>query len=327
MIRRLAALLLVALAGQPAGAIELSFPLDCVLGETCFLQQYADRDPGPAARDHRCGPRTYDGHKGTDIMLPSRRAMRAGDGVAVLAAAPGVVVGLRDGMADVPRDAPGAPPLDGRDCGNGVMLRHADGWTTQYCHMREGSVAVDKGDRVARGARLGAVGISGNAVVPHLHLTVRNPEGDVVDPYDARPIAEPCDAAPGKSLWADPLLLAYRQGAAVGAGVLDRMPDYAEVKDGGPHAARLPAGAGALVFWALFIGLEEGDRILLRLAGPEGTLLVRDAHTVPRDRAMQFRAAGRRAGGAWPTGTYRGQASLVRDGVTIDRITARSVVE
>ena len=34
----------------------------------------------------------------------------------------------------------------GRNCGNGVTLDHGDGWQTQYCHMRRGSVAVKVAD-------------------------------------------------------------------------------------------------------------------------------------------------------------------------------------
>jgi len=62
------------LATPPAGAQEpvpqLSFPLDCVPGTTCLVQDYVDRDPGTDARDFRCGRLTYDGHDGTDIRLP-----------------------------------------------------------------------------------------------------------------------------------------------------------------------------------------------------------------------------------------------------------------
>jgi D-3-phosphoglycerate dehydrogenase len=48
--------------------------------------------------------------------------------------------------------------IAGRECGNGVVIAHEDGWETQYCHMRRGSVAVQPGERVARGQTLGLVG-------------------------------------------------------------------------------------------------------------------------------------------------------------------------
>ena len=89
--------------------------------------------PGPAATDFTCGPLSYDGHDGTDIALPTRAAMA--EGVAVLAAAPGTVTGIRDGIADF------APVIQGKECGNGVVIDHGAGWVTQYCHLRQGSVA------------------------------------------------------------------------------------------------------------------------------------------------------------------------------------------
>jgi murein DD-endopeptidase MepM/ murein hydrolase activator NlpD len=121
MIRALAPLLM-ALA-SPAGAFELAFPAGCTLGQDCYIQQYHDHDPGPEATDYTCGPLSYDGHDGTDIALPTRADMAAG--VAVLAAAPGVVKGLRDGVADA------APFPTGQDCGNGVVIDHGNGWETQ----------------------------------------------------------------------------------------------------------------------------------------------------------------------------------------------------
>ena len=39
-------------------APRLAFPVACVLGETCYIQQYMDRDPGPGARDFTCGGTT-----------------------------------------------------------------------------------------------------------------------------------------------------------------------------------------------------------------------------------------------------------------------------
>src|SRR6185503_18489146 len=60
----LAALAQAALA---QGAPALDVPVACEMGKACVLQNYVDRDPGPAARDYRCGMLTYDGHKGTDI--------------------------------------------------------------------------------------------------------------------------------------------------------------------------------------------------------------------------------------------------------------------
>src|SRR5215831_9272833 len=81
---------------ENTGAPQFALPIDCQIGKTCIVQNYVDHEPGPAARDYRCGSLTYDGHKGTDIRIPDRSLFERG--VAVLAAASGRVRALRDGM-------------------------------------------------------------------------------------------------------------------------------------------------------------------------------------------------------------------------------------
>ncbi|MEV6403195.1 M23 family metallopeptidase [Streptomyces bobili] len=63
-----------------------------------------------------------------------------------------------------------------------IVLRHADGYYTQYAHLA--SVAVDQGENVTAGQWIGQSGTSGNSTGPHLHFEVRvTPEvGSAVDP-------------------------------------------------------------------------------------------------------------------------------------------------
>ena len=125
-----------------AEALTLSFPLQCTLHETCFIQNYVDTDPSPERQDYRCGEATYDGHKGTDFRVVS--VTDAKQGVPVIAAAAGRVKAIRDGMEDrlVDKDF---DALQGKECGNGVVIDHGQGWETQYCHMRRGSIRVRQG--------------------------------------------------------------------------------------------------------------------------------------------------------------------------------------
>jgi hypothetical protein len=60
------------------GAPSFALPIDCEIGKSCVLQNYVDRDPGPGARDYRCGPLAYDGHKGTDIRVIDLPAFKRG---------------------------------------------------------------------------------------------------------------------------------------------------------------------------------------------------------------------------------------------------------
>ncbi|MFF8384076.1 M23 family metallopeptidase [Streptomyces kanasensis] len=63
-----------------------------------------------------------------------------------------------------------------------VVVRHADGWYSQYAHLA--SAAVVPGRAVTAGQRIGLAGTTGNSTGPHLHFEVRlTPHlGSGVDP-------------------------------------------------------------------------------------------------------------------------------------------------
>lgn len=316
----LAALLLSLAAPAAASDLSLALPIDCDLASTCRIQQFVDHDPGPGARDYRCGPMSYDGHKGTDFAVPTLADMDRG--VNVLAAADGVVTGLRDGMPDRAFSAADAPEIDGRDCGNGVLLRHADGWETQYCHMKNGSLRVARGQSVRTGEVLGEVGLSGRTQFPHVHLSVRR-DGKVVDPF-APGNPDACGAADSDTLWAAPP--DYRPGGLIEAGFAAAIPDYAAVQ-AGTAATAIGAGDPALVFFVYGFAGRKGDAIRLRIDGPAGTIY--DARvTLDRDQALFFRAGGKRLRAPrWPAGDYVATARMVRDDQPLAEITARMRID
>ncbi|MDR5654924.1 M23 family metallopeptidase [Ruixingdingia sedimenti] len=320
MIRRAACALFAAAAWPAAAQPVMHLPVDCALGETCFIQNYPDHDPGPGFSDFTCGPLGYDGHDGTDFALLSLAAMQAG--VAVLAPADGVVTGTRDGMQDIAVNDPAAPPLDGRDCGNGLAIDHGGGWVSQLCHLAQGSVTVRTGDRVTAGQPVGRVGLSGRTEFPHVHLSLR--QGDrKVDPFAPDPAAA-CGGPAQPGLWAAPI--AYAPGGLVGAGITDHAPDYAAIQSAPPATTPLPRSAPALVAWALLYGTRSGDRLAMRLTGPDGTV-AEDSSTVERTQARSYRYIGRRAPpGGWPAGDYRASLTLTRGGTVIARHEARVTV-
>ncbi len=110
-------------------------------------------------------------------------------GADVLAVADGTVVST---INDLPDQVPGALPdpgsfesLEDVD-GNAVILDLGGGVFGFYAHLQEGSVAVQPGDEVKTGDKLGLLGNSGNTTAPHLHFhLMTSPEAIAADgiPY------------------------------------------------------------------------------------------------------------------------------------------------
>jgi murein DD-endopeptidase MepM/ murein hydrolase activator NlpD len=219
-----------AAAGGAGGAATvvrgLSWPIDCIPGQTCVGIGYPDVDDDGKA--FNCAAPGYPGHEGTDISITAA-AMDAG--TAVRAAADGVVLFVFDGKYDRCPDAaqpdcqapttlaPGSTtgttvctPL-GPYCGTGtgscfwcfaganvVVIRHTgvDGvFATRYDHLRRNSIVVRPGDPVRRGQKLAEVGSAGNSTGPHLHFEVWG-----TGFYElAEPWAGPCGPNRSPSLW------------------------------------------------------------------------------------------------------------------------------
>lgn len=304
---------LPALADPPA----LRLPLDCRLGESCWLINYPDADPGPAAHDYTCRGRSYDRHSGTDIAVRDLDA--ADSGVPVLAVAAGKVVAARDGVAD-------GLWLQGRkdevlaarrECGNRVAVAHGDGWVTDYCHLRQGSVRVKVGDLVGTGQPLGLIGLSGMTEFPHAHVGLLRfapgkTEGVSVDPFTGAPLSAGCGQA-AQPLWVP--APAYQPGDLYAVGFADHVPAVAEIKRHALGVATLTPEAPALVVWSALFGVASGDVLRVRLSAPDGTVLLERAETLDRDQAWRMAAIGKkRPATGWPAGRYDATVTVARSG-------------
>jgi murein DD-endopeptidase MepM/ murein hydrolase activator NlpD len=300
--------------------ISLALPIKCQPSLTCFFQNYVDHDTSNKVRDYRCGGRSYDGHDGTDIRIRNLEIQQ--QGVEVLAAAPGRVVGGRNDMEDVSIRISGKAAIAGKECGNGVLIEHEGGWRTQYCHMAKSSVRVKVGDQMTTGQPIGLVGLSGDTEFFHLHFTVRH-NGKAVDPFAYGAPEKSCGG--GRSLWATSLgeQMQYRPGEIIDYGFAGIAPTMELIESGEIGKHPVAPGSDALVAYVRAIGLQAGDQQSLAVQGPGGASV--SANNLPaldRDKAQFLVIAGKkRTETAWPAGRYTATYRVIRNGAEVLRKT------
>ncbi|WP_225669834.1 M23 family metallopeptidase [Bradyrhizobium hereditatis] len=292
----------------------------CQPSLTCFFQNYVDHDASDKARDYRCGGRSYDRHDGTDLRIRNQEIQK--QGIEVLAAAPGRVIGARNDMEDVSVKTVGKAAIAGKECGNGAVIEHEGGWRTQYCHMAKGSVRVKAGDQVTTGQPIGIVGLSGDTEFFHLHFTVRH-RGKIVDPFAHG--AEENSCGGGRSLWAASLSeqIQYRPREIIDFGFAGIAPTMELVESGEIDKHPVTSGSDALVAYVRAIGLQAGDQQSLALEDPTGaSMSTNNLPPLDRDKAQFLVIAGkRRTEAAWPAGRYSATYRVMRDGAEVLRKT------
>jgi len=151
---------------------------------------FAANSPSPESR-HRRSVQRIDGGRymaqryavdlvrvlseaGTHDGDPRDNASYSAYGAELLAVADGVVVAVKDG---IPENIPGAKERAVEMtletlAGNYVVLDIGGDRYVTYAHVQPGSLQVEVGQQVERGAVLGLLGNSGNSSEPHLHLHV-----------------------------------------------------------------------------------------------------------------------------------------------------------
>jgi murein DD-endopeptidase MepM/ murein hydrolase activator NlpD len=298
--------------------ISLALPIKCQPGLTCFFQNYVDHDVSDKVRDYRCGGRSYDGHDGTDIRIRNLEMQR--QGIEVLAAAPGRVIGTRNDMEDISVKTAGKAAIAGKECGNGVMLEHEGGWRTQYCHMAKGSVRVKAGDQMTTGQPIGLVGLSGDTEFFHLHFTVRH-RGKIVDPFAYGAPENSCGG--GRSIWAASLgeQTQYKPREIIDHGFAGIATTMELIESGEIGKHPVTPGSDALVAYVRAIGLQAGDQQSLAVQGPSGTSISTNSlPALDRDKAQFLVISGKKStAAAWPPGRYTATYRVTSDGAEVLR--------
>lgn len=292
---------------------RLRFPMECNLGDDCWLMNLPDTDPAKESfKDFTCGSHSYDGHDGTDIAIRDQAAMAKGMGV--LAAQAGTVARVRDGVEDKFSNLTeqAAIKKDGKDCGNGIIIDHANNWTTQYCHLKKGSLKVKQGDKVEASQVIAQVGLSGITDHPHLHLAVRH-KGNLIDPFSGAELTAGCGQDKNvilPSAWSERI---PTDGFNLyDAGFSAETPDFGLISQGQkPDPAVYKSKK--LIFWFAYFAALKGDRIDLSIVSPSGRVLA-DYQTLQQtNKARQYLFTGK----ALPTGLpekgiYKGEARVTR---------------
>ena len=172
---------------QRASAQRFSLPTTPEHAHYFYVTQYFDHE----GVDWNCGEVRYDNHTGTDFAAGSVFSMDMGRHIT--AAAAGVVLDTHDGEFDRCTTGDCEAPSG---LGNYVIVRHADGNTTYYGHLKKSSVKVSPGQFVECGELLAWMGSSGYSTGPHLHFAVRDSDGRIVDPF-----AGPCSSE--RNMWVE----------------------------------------------------------------------------------------------------------------------------
>lgn len=287
---------LLLLRAEADDQMHLGLPVDCKLGLDCFVQQMPDIDRGHGTLDPLCGQVTYPGHTGWDIRLRSLSDISRE--IPVIAVADGTVSRVRDGVPDQIFEAGSdRHQMNERQCGNGIVIDHQGGLSSQYCHLKNGSLSVRSGAQIRKGERIGSIGSSGLAEFPHVHLSIRL-DGKLIEPLTGKTLGGEvpvCGDTAGSLL--DPAskqALVQPAVAILDVGLAAAPPDlFNLVRAGGPPLATSQGSSAVAWLWA--INVDEGSRIRFRLVGP-GELALIDHTTNPlaRRKANYLAYVGRK---------------------------------
>lgn len=286
----------------------------------CFIQNYVDVSPERGGQDYYTHSRSYERHKGTDFRVSYASMLM---GVDVLAAAGGKVLRTRDGMDDAYLQDE-AYDVEGRECGNGVVIDHGDGWETQYCHLKKNSIQVAPGDSVEAGSVLGKVGLSGKTEFAHVHFQVTC-GGEIVCPFSGARLEKASarglqKVGFGTPMWqnASNTMLRYAQPQLLKVNYSTAPPhSVRELLQRPKKGDTVKAGHAPLVFSVVTAMLQKGDTLVLRLKTQAGDQVAEKIVNVSSYTAQRFDYVGRKNSVKYAQQTLEGTVELRRGNLQI----------
>jgi murein DD-endopeptidase MepM/ murein hydrolase activator NlpD len=216
------------------------------------IVNYVDLDPTSDIRDYYGGNYTYDGHDGIDFTLANFAEMDRG--VAVYAAAPGVVIETHDGEFDR-NTAEYKQSLNA----NYIIINHGNGLVSRYWHLKKYSLQVSTGDTVAAGQQIAYVGSSGNSTDAHLHFRVTQ-NGSIVETY-----LDP------NYWWQNHLPYSGDMAGSLDHGITDHDPTTPELRERPKTVTAFAQGPGQVAcLWVQLHGISQNDRLDYYFYKPNG---------------------------------------------------------
>lgn len=232
------------------------YPVPGEFGSEVFIPYFVDLLPGAGVRDYNCNRFAFEEHDGHDPYIRSFREQEIG--VPVFAPMDGVVIALRDGEPDQNTES------DPAFVSNFVRLRHINGLTSDYVHLKRDSITVDVGDLVTAGTQIGMVGSSGPSTGPHVHFSLMR-HGEPIEP-----LSGPCRQ--GES-WFDEQPPVW-EGPVVMGGQLSNQ-SFANFRpapfDDAPRTGTFLAGARTIYFKAEMANIRAGADYQILLEAPNGS--------------------------------------------------------
>lgn len=278
-------------------AMEFQFPVACRLMVNCWITNHVDLDDRVGrVSDYMCGEKATDNNKSTHISLGSVNAVA--QNIPVLAAADGEIV--ESGYI-------------GGFCGTRVLIKHAEGWETSYCHLNPETLQVRAGQQVIQGQIIGSIGMSGQAEWPRLSFaTIRN--GMVFDPFSGRTAIEGCSATT-QSLWQNGMNPPYEPAAVTNAGFTVGYTATADILNGTAEAATaMRSDTLQLSLWALMMNLRVGDIVHMSVVHKNGTVLKEYEQKITTDKTyFPINLSIIRKNILWDAGHYVGTIKITRN--------------
>ncbi|WP_373479650.1 M23 family metallopeptidase [Geminocystis sp.] len=287
---------------------KFDLPISCNLGKNCYIMHYVDLDPTPKEVDFGCGRQTYDTHNGTDFGIANLQVMK--QGVSVTAIADGIVLRVRDGVDDdLISNQEEKKAIEGKECGNGIVIKHENGWESQYCHLKQNSIIVKNGMKVKKGTVLGMVGTSGLSSFPHVHLSIRN-NGKIVDPFVGITDKTGCQIKKNP-LWERSIN--YIPTGLIDAGFADEIPTQQKLWEGKFYRHQINSKSPQLLFWINMFGVLENDKEYFQLINPNNQVIINQKNPIKKSSRLWMSYIGKNNKSTLEKGIWIGNYKLIRN--------------